>query len=192
MANYGPVCPSSRLLNIIIRSLITASADDTVQAVHDPPLDEKSGTRSMPALTHPTAVRAVLPLLITPLAEPYILTGSGDIIRAYDISSPDEPELLGETDGHWHDVTALRLWMRKSAVEGESGKYKIEPWVVSTSLDGTLRKWKLLGASRGVLCCLASFTDSVSQTFCTLPSQWWIRKKLLLHQLRRNKRRSVG
>lgn len=107
----------------------------------------------MPLITHPTAVRAVLPLPLTPLAEPYLLTGSGDVIRAYDISSPEEPELLGEMDAHWHDVIALRLWMRKSAVDGQPGKFKVEPWIVSASLDGTLRKWKLLGmASQSRLC----------------------------------------
>ena len=60
-------------------------------------------------------------------------------------ASPDEPELLGETDAHWHDVIGLRLWMRKTIVEGKPGKYKVEPWIVSASLDGTLRKWRLLG-----------------------------------------------
>ena len=62
------------------------------------------------------------------------MTGSGDVIRAYDISSPDEPELLGELDAHWHDVTGLRLWMRRSAVDGEPTKTKIEPWVVSAEM----------------------------------------------------------
>ncbi|KAF7796869.1 hypothetical protein EIP86_008054 [Pleurotus ostreatoroseus] len=126
--------------------LWSASSDETVQVHYDPPLpkDQKDGTRPMPPITHPTAARAVLPLSLTSLAEPYLLTGSGDVIRAYDISSPDEPELLGENDAHWHDVIALRLWMRKTPLENEPGKYQVEPWVVSASLDGTLRKWKLV------------------------------------------------
>lgn len=99
----------------------------------------------MPPITHPTAVRAVLPLTLTSLGEPYLLTGSGDFIRAYDISSPDEPELLSETDAHWHDIIALRLWMRKLPIEGQRGKYTVEPWIISASLDGTLRKWRLAG-----------------------------------------------
>lgn len=90
-------------------------------------------------------MKALLPLQLTPLAEPYLLTGAGDVIRAYDVSAPDEPELLAETDGHWHDVTALRLWMRRSKVEGEPGKVRVEPWVVSASLDGTIRRWRLNG-----------------------------------------------
>ncbi|GJE86949.1 WD40 repeat-like protein [Phanerochaete sordida] len=124
--------------------LWTASADETAQAKHDPEPDATPAPRPMPPLTHPTGVRAILPLLATPLAEPYVLTGAGDVIRAYDVSSPDAPELLGERDAHWHDVTALRLWMRRSAVEGAPGKVRVEPWVVSASLDGTLRKWKLM------------------------------------------------
>ncbi|THG95331.1 hypothetical protein EW026_g6301 [Hermanssonia centrifuga] len=122
--------------------LWSASSDDTVQVHDDLPSTEKN-VKPMPPITHPAAVRAVLPLSTTVIAEPYLLTGSGDIIRAYDVSSPDEPELLGETDAHWHDVIALRLWMRKTTIEGEPGKIKIEPWIVSTSLDGTLRRWRL-------------------------------------------------
>ena len=125
----------------------SASADETVQVSYDPPLDPKSGIRPMPPITHPTSVRALLPLFTAPLAEPYLLTASGDVIRAYDISSPDEPELLGEVDAHWHDIIALRLWMRKSAVVGQPGKFQVEPWIVSASLDGTLRKWRLIGKS---------------------------------------------
>lgn len=61
------------------------------------------------------------------------------------MSTPQEPDLVNEVDAHWHDVTALRLWMRKTAVEGQAGKVRVEPWVISTSLDGTIRKWNLLG-----------------------------------------------
>lgn len=128
--------------------LWTASADDTAQVYDDPPVQRKPGEKPTPPLTHPTAVRAVLPLALTPLAEPYVLTGAGDYIRAYDVSSHDEPELLGETDAHWHDVTALRLWMRRSAVTedgAKSAKVTVEPWIVSASLDGTVRKWRLAG-----------------------------------------------
>lgn len=86
-------------------------------------------------------MRAILPLVMTDLAEPYVITGAGDVIRIYDVSSPDEPELLGEVDAHWHDVTALRLWVRKSF--GADGQTRVEPWVISASLDGTIRKWRL-------------------------------------------------
>ena len=33
--------------------------------------------------------------------------------------------------------------MRKSV--GDDGYTRVEPWVVSSSLDGTIRKWRLLG-----------------------------------------------
>ncbi|CDO70760.1 hypothetical protein BN946_scf184798.g75 [Trametes cinnabarina] len=129
--------------------LWTASSDETVHVIPHPapaPAAETQGattSKPPPPIQHPAAVRALLPLALTPLTEPYILTGAGDVIRAYDVSSPDEPELLSEVDAHWHDVTALRLWMRKSAVEGAPGAVKVEPWIVSASLDGTIRRWRL-------------------------------------------------
>ena len=73
-------------------------------------------------------------------AFPYLLAGSGDCIRVYDISSLDEAEFIGEIEGHWHDVTHLRTWIQES---GDGGRRDV--WVVSGSLDGTLRKWKLSG-----------------------------------------------
>ncbi|KAI0646914.1 WD40 repeat-like protein [Trametes meyenii] len=127
--------------------LWTASTDETVQLVPHPaptPIASMPATKLPRPIQHPAAVKALLPLALTPLAEPYLLTGAGDVIRVFDVSSPDAPELLAEVDAHWHDVTALRLWMRRSAVDGESlGKVRVEPWVVSASLDGTIRRWRL-------------------------------------------------
>jgi len=95
-----------------------------------------------PPITHTTAFRAVLPMYLHPNLDldafPYLLAGSGDCIRAYDISSLDEVEFIREVEGHWHDVTHLRTWIQESA-DGA----KRDVWVVSGSLDGTLRKWKL-------------------------------------------------
>ncbi|KAF9228670.1 WD40 repeat-like protein [Gyrodon lividus] len=116
----------------------TASSDETVQVTSYPP--DPTVTRPSPPLNHPLPVRAVLPLALTPLAEPYVVTAFGDVIRLYDVSTISEPEILGEIDGHWHDVTAIRLWMRYSRNEAE--QTRIEPWIVSTSLDGTIRKWR--------------------------------------------------
>lgn len=118
--------------------LWTASSDETVQVQHVVPPKE---TKPMPPITHPVAVKAILHLGLTELAEPYLITGAGDVIRVYDVSSPEEPELLNVIDAHWHDVTALRLWVRKTV--GEDGVTRVEPWVVSASLDGTLRKWRV-------------------------------------------------
>ncbi|KAH9951290.1 WD40 repeat-like protein [Amylocystis lapponica] len=124
--------------------LWTASSDETVQLIpHAPPASNADPPKAIPPLTHPVAVRAILPLALTPLGEPYLLTGAGDVIRTYDVSEPDAPELLGSVDAHWHDVTALRLWMRRTPVAGVRGQVRVEPWVVSASLDGTLRKWRL-------------------------------------------------
>jgi WD40 repeat protein len=124
--------------------ILTASSDETVQIVQYPPDD---GNKTIRPINHPLPVRCLLPLSLTPLGEPYLLTGAGDVIRVYDVSSLDEPELLGEVDAHWHDVTALRLWMKKWV--GEDGKVRVEPWIVSGSLDGTLRKWRLTGKLYG-------------------------------------------
>jgi len=75
---------------------------------------------------------------LDPDAFPYLLAGSGDCIRTYDASSVDEVEFIREVEGHWHDVTHLRIWIQQSA-DGT----KRDVWVVSGSLDGTLRRWKL-------------------------------------------------
>ncbi|OBZ75742.1 hypothetical protein A0H81_04463 [Grifola frondosa] len=48
-----------------------------------------------------------------------------DVIRVYDVSAPEEPELLSEVDAHWHDVTALRLWMRRSATEDVGPRWRL-------------------------------------------------------------------
>lgn len=97
------------------------------------------------AITHFNAVKAILPLSLTTLAEPYLLSASGDVVRLYeyDFTAPDDPpELLGEIDAHWHDVTALGLWIR---VFEKDGKTCSEPWILSASLDATLRRWKIEG-----------------------------------------------
>ncbi|KAL0947369.1 hypothetical protein HGRIS_013485 [Hohenbuehelia grisea] len=122
--------------------LWSASTDETVQIIPDPSVDTQpaQGKRLAP-INHPTAVRCILPLSVTDLGEPYVLTGAGDVIRVFDVSSPSEPELISEMDAHWHDVTALRLWVRQFS--GDDGRRRVEPWIVSASLDGTLRKWRL-------------------------------------------------
>lgn len=124
--------------------LPSASADDTIEVhVYPPPTGSKP--KPSPPITHTTAFRAVLPVYLHPELDsdafPYLLAGSGDCIRVYDISSLDEVEFIREVEGHWHDVTHLRTWVQES-VDGA----RRDVWVVSGSLDGTLRKWKLSGA----------------------------------------------
>lgn len=118
---------------------VLASADDTAQVLPQP-----ETTKAPKPLAHPVAVRAILPLGLTGLGEPYLLTAAGDVLRTYDVSELDDPQLLSEVDAHWHDITAIRLWTKKSI--GDDGKTRIEPWVVTTSLDRTIRKWRLTGA----------------------------------------------
>lgn len=104
---------------------------------------DPSVTKPIPPLTHPHPVRALLPLSSTPIEEPYLVTVYGDVIRLYDVSTVSEPEILGEIDAHWYDVMSVRLWLRISEKEG--GRAAIHPFIVSTSLDGTIRKWRLSG-----------------------------------------------
>jgi hypothetical protein len=67
------------------------------------------------------SVRFFLPLACTLLREPYLLTGVGDVIKAFDFSDAlaslpsslarilsGEAKLLDKLDAHQHDVTALR------------------------------------------------------------------------------------
>jgi WD40 repeat protein len=140
---YGQVKPAPHgyMISSKMSSYVVASTDETAQVLPYPPSEASTGKVS--SISHPAAVRCILPLALSDLGEPYLLTGSGDAIRAFDLSSPGEPEALGEIDAHWHDVTSLRLWVRRTA--GEDGKTRVEPWVVSASLDGTIRKWQLSG-----------------------------------------------
>jgi len=117
--------------------LWTASEDKTVQVLPDTPVT----SRPPPAINHPEYVKSVLPLLLTDLTEPYLLTGAADTIRVYDVSSLEEPEFIRKIEGHWREVTAIRLWFRSRV--GDNGKPYIEPWIVSASLDTTIRRWKL-------------------------------------------------
>ena len=141
MASFGQVLVVVHELRYPFDIFIfSASSDETVQILEQP---QDPSSKPAPPITHPVAVRAILPLPLTDLAEPYIITGAGDIIRIYDVSNPDEPELIGEIDAHWHDVTALRIWVRKTT--GDDGKTRVEPWIISASLDATIRKWRLQG-----------------------------------------------
>ncbi len=128
--------------------LSSASADETIQ-LHIYPPPAHTGLKPRTSITHTTAFRAVLPIYLHSELDsdafPYLLAGSGDCIRVYDISSHDETDLIREVEGHWHDVTHLRTWIQGS---GDGGRRDV--WVISGSLDGTLRKWKLSGAD-GIL-----------------------------------------
>lgn len=107
--------------------------------------DSSTPKLKLPApLVHPEGVNGLLPLPLTDLGESYLLTIAGDLLRVYDISTLHEPELVSTTDVHWHNVTAVRLWFRKVKADGAT---LVEPYIVTTSLDQTIRKWRLAGAN---------------------------------------------
>lgn len=143
----------------------TASSDETAQIQ---PAIENEATSSLKLpkpLEHPAAaVKAILALPLTELGESYLLTAAGDYLRVYDISTLAEPELISTTDIHWHDVTAIRLWFRQRN-NGETTL--VEPYIVSTSLDQSIRKWRLAGKSlshrRNIL-----YVECFLQTFSCL------------------------
>ncbi|KAG9093583.1 hypothetical protein FRC07_011438, partial [Ceratobasidium sp. 392] len=92
-----------------------------------------------------------------------LLTGGSDgAIRIWALPEGEDDDVAtidgrgvnedGVVDVHSHDVSALALWVRNPAVENNKdmteedgfGPVKqVEAWVVSASLDGTLRRWKL-------------------------------------------------
>lgn len=122
--------------------VLIASTDCTVMIQSPSPQHIKSP----PTITHSAVVRCLLPLPLTPLSQPYLLTGAGDVITVWNVSSfgerDAEVEKVTEVDAHSHDVTALCAWVRSFPEEPERKK---EAWIVSSSLDGTIRRWKLAG-----------------------------------------------
>ena len=147
-----------------------ASTDDTVrvQSVESAALGSQSQL-SPPLLQHPVHVRSLLPIHLTVAALPILITGTATgALHIWDNEGKgggdgDDPSLIdgrgaqisGVVDVHSHDVCALTLWVRNPAIEkgystGKEG-VSLEPvknpeaWVVSGSLDGTLRRWKLVG-----------------------------------------------
>ncbi len=111
---------------------------------------KKTGLARFPSpkqIPHPSLVRAILPLLSMQVPQPYLITGSADKIFVWDITSIDEEygviEKVTELDAHTHDVTAIGFWVRSSETEGRTK----EAWIVTASLDGTIRRWHLGGLS---------------------------------------------
>lgn len=72
----------------------------------------------------------------------------------YDLSlgeGPNEARLIRQVEGHCAEVIAIRRWSREIQLEqgddgnrsSRNGDGKREEWIVSASLDGTIRRWKL-------------------------------------------------
>ncbi|CAE6446631.1 hypothetical protein ACGC1H_002903 [Rhizoctonia solani] len=118
-----------------------------------------------PSLGHATHVRSLIPLHLTPAALPVLITGSAmGSLQIWDLEwagDGNDPAVIdgsgahqsGMLDVHSHDVTALALWVREPVAEAATetaseGKElplvrSVEVWIVSGSLDGTLRRWRL-------------------------------------------------
>lgn len=104
-----------------------------------------------------------LPVLIPEAEHNLLLTGSTDeSLRIWDLSDPNlrvkandtttgawkqaktiqeekaPAGLLRSMEEHFHEVNLLRIWLRLA----ENG-LDVEVWIVSASLDMTVRKWKL-------------------------------------------------
>jgi WD40 repeat protein len=150
------------------QGLISCSMDS--QVVYHP-LDQdqnqdgaqtRNGPTIRPAILIPnplypetTPVRSLLLLPSTFHPSPLLLCGAADQdIRVYDLSSTlesasrsSQTHTAGEgrakevsrIKGHWADVIDLDVWVK----EVEGGKK--EAWVVSASLDETLRRWSMQG-----------------------------------------------
>lgn len=106
-------------------------------------------------IPHPFAMRSVLSLAIAlpSLNSSHLITGSADeSIRIFDLSELDSqvaskvpwiglaaegklPGMVREVEGHSHDVIDLAMFTK--LVAG-----KKEAWLLSASVDGTLRRWR--------------------------------------------------
>ena len=121
----------------------TASADTSAHyhSFNSPKSPPTPSPLPNPLTTYATpAIHALLPL--PHLTPPLLLTGSGDEhIRIWDLSQGESSaRMIREVEGHCAEVMGLRRWVRE-----EDGKK--EEWVVSSGLDGTIRRWKLAGES---------------------------------------------
>lgn len=119
-------------------------------------------------IPHPAQTRSLLPLPHSPAAltlslqhggappPPYLLTGASDeLLRVWDLDSPAlDPSPSREAQRAWRGVPvpgSQRLEGCVRAVEGHAHEVVQlcayagadgELWVLSASLDGTLRRWK--------------------------------------------------
>ncbi|KAF8688860.1 WD domain, G-beta repeat, partial [Rhizoctonia solani] len=143
----------------------SASTDNTVRVQS---LEKEAVSHP---LDHATHVRSLIPLHLTSAGLPVLITGSAaGSLHIWDLEwtgDGDDPAVIdgsgahesGMVDVHSHDVSALALWVRQPATESaietaNEGKElprvkSVEAWVVSGSLDGTLRRWRLSDLSDG-------------------------------------------
>ncbi|GJJ12276.1 hypothetical protein Clacol_006517 [Clathrus columnatus] len=118
--------------------MLSGSSDETF--IIDKVPRKSVNSKILHTVSQPAAVKALLPLFLILPEEDYIVAGAGDSIRIYSYdpsSAEDPPELLREIEAHWHDITSLAVWVRTSNLN------QVELWVLSASLDSTLRRWNI-------------------------------------------------
>lgn len=141
-------------LALLIALCFCAGSSDSTVLLQGPSsststANQKTSTQA-PSIPHPNPIRTILHLSQTPLERPVLVSGSGDLLNVWDVSSfgeerAEEVESLSKIDAHSHEITGLGLWIRQVDVEGAEGKKRKEAWIVSASLDGTIRRWRFDG-----------------------------------------------
>ncbi|KAG0144611.1 hypothetical protein CROQUDRAFT_64900 [Cronartium quercuum f. sp. fusiforme G11] len=143
--------------------LWTASSDNSVLLSSLDLMSESSDrVISILRLTQPYYIRCALQLSehlgLNTVLPNWLLTGSTDEdIRVYDLDKIDEETdyssslsnrhshsnimekslsnaWIGCVKAHWHEVCSLGIWVDKASQKS---------WIISGSLDGTLRKWEI-------------------------------------------------
>lgn len=166
----GPDLPGhhtsiTRLIMDGDQGLISCSMDSQI-LYHSLSSGSSASSTVKPALTIPdplypesTSIRSLLLLPSTFHPAPLLLCGASDQdVRVFDISDTLESasrsytaeqvktsrtgraKEISRIRGHWADVIDLDVWIKE--VDG-----KKEAWVVSASLDETLRRWSIQGGS---------------------------------------------
>ncbi|GAA5890168.1 hypothetical protein JCM5296_002837 [Sporobolomyces johnsonii] len=149
--------------------LWTASADNSVLLSSLSLSSPSTPPTPLLRLPHPSQVRSLLPLAsaLPALSAPYLLTAASDeLIRIFSLADsacdPDPARerrrewrgiglaegtvpdgCVREVEGHTHEIVQLRAYVSEGKEEeGEGGGKKREAWILSASLDGTLRRWR--------------------------------------------------
>ncbi|KDE04483.1 hypothetical protein MVLG_05050 [Microbotryum lychnidis-dioicae p1A1 Lamole] len=139
----------------------TASADNSVLLSTFDSSSPSSAPIPTTRIVHPYHLKSVLPLGIAlpNLNSSHILTGSADeAIRILDLNSispsshppfpwsgipsPADEKMVGlvrQVEGHSHDVVDLHVYTQVGLPE-QGGR--LEAWLLSASVDGTLRRWR--------------------------------------------------
>ncbi|PKI82676.1 hypothetical protein MVES1_003972 [Malassezia vespertilionis] len=83
-------------------------------------------------LSIPASASAILPLGVSDGEKDALITG--DVQGELEVWCMEPVHKFAAHEGHWHEITHLDRWLR---AEDKT------LWIVSTSLDGTVRRWPL-------------------------------------------------